>query len=131
MTAQKNVELHLHIEGAAPPAFIRALAAEKRQDLNGIFDARGAYDYKGFHDFLRVYEVATSVLTSPRDYARLLAEVLAQASAKLDIDLASVDAGSPDANNEVVGKAWFNLKAFPTASFDSVVGTFVLCEVAA
>lgn len=43
----------------------------------------------------------------------------AQASAKLDIDLASVDAGSPDANNEVVGKAWFNLKAFPTASFVS------------
>lgn len=80
MTAQKNVELHLHIEGAAPPAFIRALAAEKRQDMNGIFDARGAYDYKGFHDFLRVYEVATSVLTSPRDYARLLAEVLAQAA---------------------------------------------------
>jgi adenosine deaminase len=76
MTAQKNVELHLHIEGAAPPAFIRALAAEKRQDMNGIFDARGAYDYKGFH----VYEAATSVLTSPRDYARLLSEVLAQAA---------------------------------------------------
>ena len=78
MTALKKIELHLHIEGAAPPALIRSLAAEKKQDLNGIFDANGAYSYQSFHDFLRVYEAATSVLTSPRDYARLLTEVLGE-----------------------------------------------------
>ena len=78
MTMMKKIELHLHIEGAAPPAFIRSLAAEKKQDLSGIFDANGAYAYKDFHDFLRVYEAATSVLTTPRDYARLLSEVLAE-----------------------------------------------------
>lgn len=43
----------------------------------------------------------------------------AAASAKFDLDLASIDAGSKDANDEVVGKAWFNLKTFPTASFVS------------
>lgn len=43
----------------------------------------------------------------------------AQASAKLDIDLASIDAGSPDATSEVAGKPWFNLKIFPRASFVS------------
>lgn len=43
----------------------------------------------------------------------------AQASAKMDVDLASIDAGSKDANDEVVGKNWFNTKAFPTASFVS------------
>lgn len=42
-----------------------------------------------------------------------------QASAKLDIDLASIDAGSPDATSEVAGKPWFNLKVFPRASFVS------------
>ena len=78
MTALKKIELHLHIEGAAPPALIRSLAAEKKQDLNGIFDANGAYSYQSFHDFLRVYEAATSVLTSPRDYARLLTKVLGE-----------------------------------------------------
>lgn len=78
MSALKKIELHLHIEGAAPPAFIRSIAAEKKQDLCGIFDANGAYSYKDFHDFLRVYEAATSVLTTPRDYARLLTEVLAE-----------------------------------------------------
>lgn len=41
------------------------------------------------------------------------------ASAEIDIDLASIDAGSKDANDEVVGKAWFNTKAFPTAKFAS------------
>ncbi|MBK7898467.1 MAG: YceI family protein [Azonexus sp.] len=43
----------------------------------------------------------------------------AAASARFELDLASVDAGSRDANDEVVGKAWFNLKAFPGASFVS------------
>lgn len=78
MRSLKKIELHLHLEGAAPPAFIRALAAEKHQDIGGIFDERGAYAYRDFREFLRVYEAATSVLTSPRDYARLLAEVLAE-----------------------------------------------------
>lgn len=71
-----KAELHLHLEGAAPPAFIRGLAAEKGRDLAGIFDAGGGYRYEGFRDFLRVYEAATSVLGTPDDYARLLAVVL-------------------------------------------------------
>ena len=41
------------------------------------------------------------------------------ASTVLEIDLASIDAGSKDANDEVVGKQWFNVKAFPTAKFVS------------
>lgn len=43
----------------------------------------------------------------------------AQGSARLDLDLASIDAGSKDANDEVAGKPWFNIKSFPTASFVS------------
>ena len=41
----------------------------------------------------------------------------AAATAELEIDLASIDAGSKDANDEVAGKAWFNTKAFPVAKF--------------
>lgn len=41
------------------------------------------------------------------------------ASARIDLDLNSIDAGSPDANDEVAGKQWFNVKVFPTASFVS------------
>ncbi|WBU59410.1 adenosine deaminase [Paracoccus albus] len=72
----KKIELHLHLEGAAPPSFIRSLAAEKQADLPAIFDERGDYKYIDFDDFLRVYEAATSVITTPQDYARLLREVL-------------------------------------------------------
>jgi polyisoprenoid-binding protein YceI len=39
--------------------------------------------------------------------------------AQIEVDLASVDAGSKDANDEVVGKGWFNAKEFPKARFVS------------
>lgn len=39
--------------------------------------------------------------------------------ALVEIDTASVDAGSAEANEEVVGKNWFNVKQFPTAKFVS------------
>ncbi len=76
MKSLPKIELHLHLEGAARPEFVRALAAEKNADISGIFDERGAYAYDGFVDFLRVYEAATSVLKSPQDYARLTTSVL-------------------------------------------------------
>lgn len=41
------------------------------------------------------------------------------AQAKFDIDIASIDTGNSDANDEVVGKDWFNAKAYPTAKFVS------------
>jgi polyisoprenoid-binding protein YceI len=41
------------------------------------------------------------------------------AKAAIEIDLASVDAGSDEANDEVVGKLWFNVKVYPTARFVS------------
>lgn len=39
--------------------------------------------------------------------------------AQIEIDLIGTDAGSPDANDEVKTKPWFNLKEFPTARFVS------------
>lgn len=78
----KKIELHLHLEGAAPPGFIRALAAQKRMQLPAIFDRHGAYHYRDFKDFLRVYEAATSVITSPADYAALLQTVLENCAAQ-------------------------------------------------
>ena len=76
-----KIELHLHLEGAAPPDLIRRLAREKSLDLSGVFDARGAYAFRDFPHFLQVYEAATSVLQTPDDYARLTAAAL-EASAE-------------------------------------------------
>jgi polyisoprenoid-binding protein YceI len=44
---------------------------------------------------------------------------LAKAQARIDIDVASIDTGSDEGNEEVVGKQWFNAKVFPAASFVS------------
>ena len=41
------------------------------------------------------------------------------ATVLLSIDLATIDAGSKDANDEVVGKQWFNVRMFPAATFTS------------
>ena len=43
----------------------------------------------------------------------------AAAKASLDVDLASVDTGAQESDDEVAGKPWFNTKAFPTARFVS------------
>ena len=71
-----KVELHLHLEGAADPAFIRGLAAEKSVDIQKIFDKSGAYKYDSFNEFLAVYEAATFALKSPEDFKRLTQSVL-------------------------------------------------------
>lgn len=76
-----KVELHLHLEGAAPPAFIRGFARERHVDIEGLFDERGHYRFDGFTGFLKAYEAATSALLSPGDHARLLRAVL-EASAE-------------------------------------------------
>lgn len=41
------------------------------------------------------------------------------AQARIEVDLASIDTGSSEANDEVAGKQWFNTKAFPSAQFAS------------
>ena len=43
----------------------------------------------------------------------------AAAKASFDVELASVDTGAPEGDEEVAGKPWFNTKAFPTAKFVS------------
>ncbi len=79
--ALPKIELHLHLEGAAPPAFVRDLAKRKHMDIAGIFKPDGGYAITDFWHFLKVYEAATSVLTSPEDYHRLTLAVLEESAA--------------------------------------------------
>lgn len=44
---------------------------------------------------------------------------LAVSQARIDVELASIDTGSEEGNDAVVGKPWFNVKDFPSASFVS------------
>ena len=79
--AMPKVELHTHLEGAAPPAFIAGLAKEKKIDISGIFDANGGYAFRDFDHFLQVYEAACTTLQSPEDFHRLTTAVLEETAA--------------------------------------------------
>jgi len=75
-----KVELHTHLEGCAPPAFIRGLATEKGIDINGIFNADGTYSYRDFDHFLKIYETACTALQTPQDFYRLTKAVLEESA---------------------------------------------------
>ena len=81
LSALPKVELHLHLEGAAPPAFIRGLAQEKNLDLPGLFNEDGSYKFNDFWQFLKVYEAATTTLQTPNDFYRLTLAVLEESAA--------------------------------------------------
>lgn len=49
----------------------------------------------------------------------------AGASAAFDVDLSSVDTGTSDGDDEIVGKDWFDVSAYPAARFESTAVTVV------
>ena len=71
-----KIELHTHLEGCAPPAFIKQQAFEKKLDISSIFDADGGYAFRDFDHFLQIYEAACTTLQSPEDFYRLTLAVL-------------------------------------------------------
>ena len=76
-----KVELHLHLEGCAPPAFIRTLAAEQGRDVSALFDEEGHYRWRDFAEFLQVYAAACEMLRGPEEFRRLTESVLAERAA--------------------------------------------------
>ncbi|MBK5922954.1 adenosine deaminase [Rhodovulum sulfidophilum] len=82
MTELPKIELHHHLEGAAPPALIRDMARAQNLDISRIFDADGGYVTGDFLKFLDTYEAASSALRTPEDYARLTSAVLEETAAE-------------------------------------------------
>ena len=80
MKSVSKIELHLHLEGAAPPAFIKELGSRKKLRLEGVFDSNGDYKFNNFNHFLAVYEEATNVLQTPEDFFDLTSAVLEQSA---------------------------------------------------
>lgn len=74
-------ELHVHVEGAAPPALVARLAERHGLDLAGLFDSRGRYRWSDFSGFLQAYDRAASVFRTPEDYATLAETYLLEIAA--------------------------------------------------
>jgi adenosine deaminase len=72
-----KVELHVHLEGTAPPALIRRLA--ERNGLpapEDVFAGADRFAYSDFLDFLDTYDRAASVIRTGEDYRDVTYEYL-------------------------------------------------------
>ncbi len=78
--ALPKVELHVHVEGAAPPATVADLARRHGIDL-GVDDPADLYRYRDLADFLRVYDLVCRSLRDADDLHRVTYEALAIAAA--------------------------------------------------
>ncbi len=63
------IDLHCHLEGAASPTLIRALAARNGVQLPAdLFNADGSYLWKDFSHFLESYDAACQAIRKPEDF---------------------------------------------------------------
>jgi adenosine deaminase len=73
-----KAELHVHLEGTAPPALVRRLAERNGLRVpDGLFDSSERFAYTDFLDFLRTYDMAASVIRTGQDYRDVTYEYLA------------------------------------------------------
>lgn len=115
-----KLELHLHLEGAAPPRLINSLAMRKGIDLTRIFSKEGNYSFQDFKHFLEVYEAATTVLETPQDFYTLTMSVLKECAANNVVYVETFLSPQFCGGNDPV--AWKDfLSAIRTASEDAEV----------
>ena len=72
-----KVELHVHLEGTAPPDLIRRLAERNSLSVpERLLGDDGRFRYGDFLDFLRTYDLAASVIRTGEDYRDIVYEYL-------------------------------------------------------
>ena len=69
MDSVPKAELHVHLEGTAPPELVRHIAARNGLPLpDRLLGVDGRFRYTDFLDFLRTYDLAASVIRTREDY---------------------------------------------------------------
>jgi adenosine deaminase len=77
VTPVPQVELHVHLEGTAPPELVQRLARRNGVALpERLLNEHGRFHYTDFLDFLRTYDLAASVIRTARDYRDITYEYL-------------------------------------------------------
>jgi len=72
-----KAELHVHLEGTAPPELIARIAARNGLEIpERMLGDDGRFRYTDFLDFLRTYDLAASVIRTGEDYRDITYEYL-------------------------------------------------------
>jgi len=72
-----KAELHVHLEGTAPPELVHRIAVRNGQALpERLLGDDGRFRYTDFLDFLRTYDLAASVMRTGADYRDITYEYL-------------------------------------------------------
>lgn len=78
-----KAELHVHLEGTAPPALIRRLARRNGMAVpDGVLAGEDRFAWTGFLGFLATYDRAASVVRTAQDYRDVTFEYLAACAAE-------------------------------------------------
>jgi adenosine deaminase len=82
-TTVPKAELHVHLEGTAPPALIRRLAVRHGVPVpEGVFKTEDEFEWSDFLHFLRTYDLAASLIRTPEDYRDVTFEYLSSCAAE-------------------------------------------------
>src|SRR6201996_9119930 len=77
-----KAELHVHLEGTAPPELVARIATRNGVDLpEQLLGTDGRFRYTDFLDFLRTYDLAASVIRTGQDYRDITYEYLGACAA--------------------------------------------------
>ena len=67
-----KAEIHVHLEATISPDLCRKFAQRNKVELNeDIFGSKYAYAWEDFYDFIKKYDLVTSVIHTPEDYREL------------------------------------------------------------
>jgi adenosine deaminase len=77
MPTVPKAELHVHLEGTAPPELVQRIAVRNGVALpDRLLGVDGRFRYTDFIDFLRTYDLAASVMRTGQDYRDITYEYL-------------------------------------------------------
>lgn len=125
-------ELHCHIEGTIAPDMARRLAARHKVDISGIFRPDGNYKWTTFPEFLKVYDIVSSVVCSVEDYYDITVDYLTRAAGE---GLIYSEMFISSEHPEDVGLSYEDFTAGVTSALDDVeastglVGRFILTAI--
>ena len=78
-----KAELHVHLEGTAPPELIRRIAGRNGLAVpEGTFAGHDRFAYRDFLDFLDTYDKAASVIRTGEDYRDITYEYLVKCASE-------------------------------------------------